>query len=151
MGFDMNCVVFTRTPKEKEFPEVEFVSFEKLLSKSDFISIHCPATTETKNLFDEKAFSIMKPNSFLINTARGSIIDEDALIAALQNKKIAGAALDVMNPEPPLENNPLLAMENVFITPHIGWTGLEARQRLISSVANNISNFLKGKEFSLVN
>ncbi len=93
----------------------------------------------------------MKPSAFLINTSRGAIIKERDLINALHNKQIAGAALDVQDPEPPALNNPLFTMDNVILTPHIGWKCLETRQRLIQLVATNIEHFYQGRPINVVN
>lgn len=93
----------------------------------------------------------MKPSSFIINTSRGSIIKETDLIEALQNGKIAGAALDVQDPEPPQPTNPLFDMDNVIVTPHIGWRRFESRQRLINLMAVNIESFIQGKPINVVN
>jgi glycerate dehydrogenase len=92
----------------------------------------------------------MKPNACIINTARGAIINELDLIEALNNKKIAGAALDVQEQEPPELNNPLFKMRNVILTPHIGWRGLESRQRLLNLLAYNIEAFIKGSPINIV-
>jgi D-3-phosphoglycerate dehydrogenase len=106
----------------------ELVSFEELLRTSDFVSVHCPLNEETRHLFSTRQFELMKPTAMLINTSRGPVIDEEALVAALQNKRIAFAALDVMTKEPPDPDNPLLKMDNVILTPHLaGWSDHAAR------------------------
>ena len=92
----------------------------------------------------------MKPSAFIINTARGALIDEAALIEALQEGRIAGAGLDVQEVEPPSEDNPLYYMDNVILTPHMGWRGLETRQRLVSIVADDIKNYLAGTPINVV-
>ncbi|MFA6714127.1 MAG: C-terminal binding protein [Victivallales bacterium] len=119
-GFDLNFLVFD--PYAEELIEeygLQAVSFERLLTDSDFISLHCPLTRETNRLFGEEQFKLMKNSAFLINTSRGGVIDEQALITALREHWIAGAALDVTDPEPPDADNPLLKLDNVIITPHI--------------------------------
>lgn len=147
----MNILVYNRTPKPWGDPNVQFVSLEKLLEQSDFITIHCPLTIDTKHLIDKDRLKLMRPSAFIINTSRGPIIKELDLIEALQNGKIAGAALDVQDPEPPEITNPLFAMENVILTPHIGWRRLETRQRLIKLIAVNIDSFIQGKPINIVN
>jgi D-3-phosphoglycerate dehydrogenase len=97
----------------------EPVTLEELLRRSDFVSLHCPLTNETRGLLGAEQFGRMKPNALLVNTARGDVVDEAALIAALRAGTIAGAALDVLAEEPPAPDNPLLKMENVLLTPHI--------------------------------
>lgn len=145
----MNILVYTRTPREDE-ESVKYVDLDTVLSKSDYISLHCPLTPQTKHIINENAISKMKSSAFIINTARGALIDEPALIKALQENKIAGAGLDVQEVEPPALDNPLYDMENVILTPHMGWKGLETRQRLISILADNIKAFLDGNPINVV-
>jgi glyoxylate reductase len=121
------------------------VSFEELLEQSDVLSVHASLSKETKGLFDAKAFSKMKPSSIFINTSRGGLINEKSLIEALQNKVIWGAGLDVTDPEPMLKDNPLLSMENVAVTPHIGSATVEARNEMSRLAALNIIQFSKGE------
>ncbi len=147
----MNILVYNRNPKPWGDPSVKFVSLEELLTKSDFVSIHCPLTADTKHLINKQRLNLMKPSAFIVNTSRGAIIQETDLIEALQNKKIAGAALDVQDPEPPKLNNPLFGMDNVILTPHIGWRRLESRQRLIKLMADNIEAFIHGTPINIVN
>ena len=146
----MNVLTFTRTLKQWNDPSVQSVSLEELLRQSDFVSIHSPLTPETRHLIDKEMLSLMKPTSFIINTARGAIIKETDLILALQNGRIAGAALDVQDPEPPSSDNPLFTMDNVILTPHIGWKTIESRQRLITLLAENITAFLLGNPINAV-
>jgi glycerate dehydrogenase len=117
-----------------------------LLSAVDVLSIHCPLTAETNNLIDEPELNLMKPTALLINTARGGIVNETALLRALQTKKIAGAALDVLSIEPPPVNHILLQnqLPNLIITPHVAWASREARQRCLSEIALNIAAFKRG-------
>ena len=147
----MNILVYNRTPKPWGDPQVKFVALEDLLQQSDFVTIHCPLTSETKYLIDKDNLKLMKSSAFIINTSRGPIIQENHLIEALQKGEIAGAALDVQDPEPPELNNPLFAMENVILTPHIGWKSFESRQRLIKLLAENIEAFIQGKPINVVN
>ncbi|WP_238900971.1 NAD(P)-dependent oxidoreductase [Clostridium sp. YIM B02500] len=146
----MKILVYSRSYKDLGDSNIKFVSLEELLKESDFVTIHCPLTTETRYLIDKSRLDLMKPSSFVINTSRGAIIKETDLIEALNNKKIAGAALDVQDPEPPELNNPLFNMENVILTPHIGWKCFESRQRLINLLANNIEAFIKNEPVNII-
>lgn len=146
----MEILTYSRTAKVYEDSHVKSVSLEELLRTSDFVSIHTPLTTETKYLINKSSLDLMKPSAFLINTSRGALINEADLITALENKAIAGAALDVLEQEPPALDNPLLFMNNVILTPHIGWKCLESRQRLIKLLAMNISSFIQGNPINVV-
>jgi D-3-phosphoglycerate dehydrogenase len=97
---------------------VELVDFDTMMSESDFISLHAPLTEQTRDIIDARALSLMKPSAYLINTARGELVDEDALLAALKERRIAGAALDVLRQEPPPKDHPFFALDNVILTPH---------------------------------
>jgi glycerate dehydrogenase len=147
----MNILVYSRTPKLFNDPNVKFVSLDELLMKSDFISIHCPLSPDTKHLINKEKLRLMKPSAYIINTSRGAIIKESDLIEALQNGIIAGAALDVQDPEPPELDNPLFKMRNVILSPHIGWKCLETRQRLVCLLAESIEAFINGKLINMVN
>jgi D-3-phosphoglycerate dehydrogenase len=115
------------------------------LKEADFVSIHTPLTSETRHLFGAKAFAVMKRGSFLINTARGGIVDEAALLGALQNGPLAGAALDVRESEPPAGSNPFAALDNVILTPHIGSFTHEAQMRTMEAVAADLDRVLRGE------
>ncbi|WP_378956622.1 2-hydroxyacid dehydrogenase [Pelosinus sp. sgz500959] len=147
----MNILVYNRNPKISNDPKVKFVTLDELLKQSDFITIHCPLTADTKHLINKDRLKMMKKSAFIINTARGAIINETDLIEALQQGEIAGAALDVQDPEPPELHNPLFTMDNVILTPHIGWRRLESRQRLIQLMAGNVESFIQGKPINVVN
>ncbi|MGB4587791.1 MAG: NAD(P)-dependent oxidoreductase [Clostridiaceae bacterium] len=146
----MEILTYSRTAKVYEDSHIKSVSLEDLLRESDFVSIHAPLTSETKHLINKNSLKLMKPSAFLINTSRGSLINEADLISALQDKVIAGAALDVLEQEPPALDNPLLFMNNVILTPHIGWKCLESRQRLIKLLAGNISSFIQANPVNVV-
>ncbi|SCY75503.1 NAD(P)-dependent oxidoreductase [Alkaliphilus peptidifermentans] len=146
----MNILAYNRTRKKYDDPNIKSVSLDELLIESDFISIHCPLTPNTKHLIDQNKLQLMKPTAFIINTSRGPIIKETDLIEALQRGTIAGAALDVQDPEPPELNNPLFTMDNVILTPHIGWKCFESRQRLIHLLAKNISSYINGNPINVV-
>lgn len=123
------------------------VPLAELLPQVDILSLHCPLTPETRNLIGEQALALMRPDALLINTARGGIVDETALAAALCQGKLGGAGVDVLTQEPPAQGNPLLAenIPNLILTPHIAWASREARQRLVDEVAANIQAFLAGE------
>lgn len=129
---------------------IRFVDKETLLKESDVVSLHCPLNEDTKHMIDETALSLMKPTAFLINTARGALIDEAALIRALRENRIAGAGLDVQETEPPKEDSPLYTMENVILTPHMGWKGKETRERLVRIVAEDVQGFFAGAPVNVV-
>ena len=147
----MNILVYNRTPKPYDDPKVEFVALDQLLQQSDFITLHCPLNADTKHLINKEKIKMMKSTAFIINTARGAIIKETDLIEALQKGEIAGAALDVQDPEPPEFDNPLFFMDNVILTPHIGWRRFESRQRLVDLMAVNIEAFIQGNLINVVN
>lgn len=148
-ALEMRILVYTRTPRA-DTETARFVSLETLLKESDFISLHCPLGAETRHMIDEKALAMMKPTAFLVNASRGALIDEKALIRALQEKRIAGAGLDVQETEPPAQDNPLYTLENVIITPHMGWKGIETRRRLLQIVADDVHGFFAGKPVNVV-
>lgn len=148
-ALDMNILVYTRTPREDE-KGIRYVSLEELLKNSDYVSMHCPLTESTKHMINKESLSLMKPSAFIINTSRGALIDEAALIEALENGTIAGAGLDVQETEPPEEASPLYTMDQILLTPHMGWKGLETRQRLVSILADNIKKFTEGNPINVV-
>ena len=148
-ALDMNILVYTRTPREDE-KGIRYVSLEELLKNSDYVSMHCPLTESTKHMINKESLSLMKPSAFIINTSRGALIDEAALIEALENGTIAGAGLDVQETEPPEEASPLYTMDQILLTPHMGWKGLETRQRLGSILADNIKQFMEGNPINVV-
>ena len=131
-------------------PGIHFTTLEEVLSESDYVTLHCPLRTQTRHIINKETLALMKPTAFIINTARGPLIDEAALIEALKEGRIAGAGLDVQEVEPPAADNPLYQMENVILTPHMGWRGLETRQRLVSILANDIKNYLNGTPINVV-
>ena len=119
------------------------VPFHQALTQADVVSLHCPLTSANHQLFNAAVFAAMKPGALLINTARGALIDESALLAALQSGQLAGAALDVLTQEPPSADNPLITanLPNLIITPHMAWATAEARQRMVTQLASHISTF----------
>ncbi len=146
----MEVLVNSRSPRTWDDPQIQQVSLDELLKASDFVAIHCPLTPDTKHLINKEKLQLMKSTAFIINTARGPIINEGDLIDALENKTIAGAALDVQDPEPPKADNPLFSMDNVILTPHIGWKCWESRQRLMDMLAENIRCYTEGKPVNVV-
>lgn len=147
-AFDMKVIAHDRfVLVDKEIPLVEF---DELLKESDFISLHCPLTAETNKFINHERISQMKSSAFIINTSRGALIDEHALADALNQGRIAGAGLDVLSKEPPIPENPLLSAKNCFITPHIAWATLEARERLLNLAVSNIVAFLDGTPVNTV-
>jgi len=120
------------------------------LAQADVVSLHCPLTEQTRQLINTQTLSLMKKSALLINTARGALIDEKALADALQNDIIAGYAADVLDGEPPREDNPLLNAKNTIITPHFGWASIECRQRLLNVSVENARKFLSGAPQNVV-
>lgn len=127
------------------------VDVDTLFARADVISLHCPLTAENRHLVDARRIGLMKPTAFLVNTARGPLVDEQALAAALHAGRIAGAGLDVLSVEPPSPANPLLAAPRCVITPHIAWATRAARRRLIEATAGNVAAFLAGSPRHVVN
>lgn len=153
-GFNMNIVYHSRSAKPEIEAELglEYVEMNELLQISDFICVLTPYTPETKNLIDSEQFSLMKNNAILINTARGGIVNEEALYAALENNKIWGAGLDVFAEEPLPQDHPLLELPNVVVTPHIGSASIKTRLMMAELAANNLMKILKeGKTQNIVN
>ncbi|SEJ61419.1 glycerate dehydrogenase [Dyadobacter koreensis] len=150
-AFGMKVIAYRKNPEQTHNTEIEMVSLEHLFRQSDVISLHCPLTEETKNLINAERLSWMKPTSYLLNTGRGPLIVEEDLANALKNKWIAGAGLDVLSAEPPKADNPLFAVPNCLITPHIAWASFESRKRLLQMVAENLAAFIKGEAINVVN
>ena len=145
----MTVMVCTRTQK----PDCPYkqVGKEELFKTSDFITIHCPLTESTRHLINKESLSLMKSSAYIINTARGGVVNETDLINALNSGKIAGAAIDVATTEPMKEGDPLLDAKNLIITPHVAWATPEARRRLVDIVAQNLECFTKGNLQNCVN
>jgi glycerate dehydrogenase len=146
--------VIANVPSPKPLPTYSpfrFTALEELFAESDFISLHCPLTATNREFINAALLKRMKPSAFLINTARGQLINEADLAAALNNATIAGAAVDVVSAEPIRADNPLLKARNLIITPHIAWAALEPRRRVMKTTAENIRAFLGGKLLHVVN
>lgn len=144
-AFGMKVLINNRTPFEGS------VSLEKLLSEADVVSLHCPLTEQNKKFINKNTLSLMKPGAFLINTARGALIEEKDLKEALIEGKIAGAGLDVLDTEPPKDGNCLIGVKNCIITPHIAWASLDARRRLSAITLKNVASYIDGKPVNTVN
>lgn len=145
----MNILIHTRTPKA-DGDGVRYVSLDELLENSDYITLHCPLNDQTKYMINKETIAKMKPNAVIVNTGRGPLINEADLCEALAAKRIAGAGLDVQEVEPPAEDSPLYTLDNVIITPHMGWKGLETRQRLVGIIRDNVQAFFKGEPINVV-
>ena len=145
----MNILVHTRTPKA-DGDGIRYVSLDELLEHSDYITLHCPLNEQTKYMINKVAISKMKPSAVIVNTGRGPLINEADLCEALAAKRIAGAGLDVQEVEPPAEDSPIYTLDNVIITPHMGWKGLETRQRLVGIIRDNVQAFFKGEPINVV-
>ena len=149
-AFGMRVIVGRRNPSGFE-EGVAFVDRESLARESDVISLHCPLTPDNAKMINAGFLAKMKPTAFLINTARGGLVDEADLAQALNDGRIAGAGLDVLTAEPPKADNPLLTAKNCIITPHIAWASRPARGRLMRVTAQNIRAFLDGSPTNVVN
>ena len=146
-GFSMRTLYWTprRKPENEERAAgLEYVPYDKLLSESDFVSVHAPLNAETRHLVGERELRLMKPTAFLINSSRGPIVDEKALVRALAERRIAGAGLDVYENEPQVEPE-LLSMQNVVLTPHLGSAVTQLRESMANVVVDNIMAVLEGR------
>ena len=148
--FDMNVVTYTRSP-QKVTDDTKVCTFDKLLEVSDFVSLHCPLTKDNEKMINADALRKMKSTALLINTARGGLVDEQALADALNNGEIAGACIDALTYEPMREDCPLRNAKNCTITPHVAWAPKETRERLLEKVAENLKCFIDGKPINVVN
>lgn len=149
LALGMRVLVHSRT--QRALPTgCTWCGFETLFETADVVSLHCPLTDETRGIVGASVLARMKPTALLINTARGALVDENALADALNSGRLAGAGLDVMAEEPPRADHPLLTAKNCLITPHIAWASREARLRLIDAVAGNLRAFLAGQPVNVV-
>ena len=152
LGFEMDVMVWVRKYDEtkhslaKDLGLTVTTNLDELFQTADFISLHIPLTPETQGIIHNYHFQLMKPSAYLINTARGGIINYNDLYDVLKNNRIAGAALDVFDPEPPPQNWPLLALPNVIVTPHVGGTTVESNYKMATTVAKNVLKALAGEK-----
>lgn len=149
-AFGMNVITYTRSP-EKVTDGTRVCTFEQLLREADVVTLHCPLTADNEKMINADALRLMKNTALLVNTARGGLIDENALASALESGEIAWACLDVLTREPMREDCPLRHAKNCTITPHIAWAPTETRKRLISEVAENLRCWLDGEPRNKVN
>ena len=153
MGMSVLAFHKGRTPLPGPHEGARLVELDELFARSDVVSLHCPLTDETRNLVDVRRLALMKPTAYLINTARGAIVDLRALSAALAAGRLAGAGLDVLPEEPPRAGDNLAGLldrDNCFITPHIAWATRAARQRLLAVAAANLAAFIAGRPINVV-
>ena len=152
LGMNVCAAILASSRQQVEGPDpVPRLPLDELFRRADVISLNCPLTTETRHLVSSARLSMVKPGCLLLNTARGGLVDEDALSAALSAGQLAGAALDVLSTEPPSAENPLLYAPNCIITPHVAWSSLPARQRLIATSVDNVRSLLLGSPIHVVN
>ncbi len=147
-AFGMSVLVYTRRPCGD--PTVEQVTFGELLSRADIVTLHCPLNEQSAGMMDAQAFANMKQGALFINTARGPLVDEAALRAALDSGHLGGAGLDVLCHEPMAADCPLFGAPRCLITPHIAWAARETRQRLVEQVADNVRAFIDGNPINVV-
>lgn len=149
LGLGMRVIAHTRTPKEG-FADVRFVGLDELLSESDVISLHCPLTEKTQGIISAETIAAMKDGVQVINTARGPLVDENAMAKALESGKVACYMADVLSTEPPSAENPLLSAPNTIITPHVAWAPLQTRERLRDIAVQNVRAFMDGQPYNVV-
>ncbi len=151
-AFGMNVIAQSQHRKNApEWRPFDWGDVEEIFQAADIISLHCPLTTATKGIINAASLAKMKPTAILVNTSRGGLVVESDLADALNQRKIAAAAVDVVSTEPPPADNPLLTAKNCVITPHHAWATLAARQRLMKTTAENIAAFLLSKPQNMVN
>ena len=147
----MRVLAYSRSRRPEAEHIGEYVDFDTLLAQSDVITLHCPLFPETNHLINQNSLSKMKQGAILLNTARGPIIDEQAVADALRSGRLGGAAMDVVSEEPMKADNPLLNAPNCIITPHMAWAAIETRQRILDVTMKNIQCFLDGRPINIVN
>lgn len=150
-AFGMNVIAYNRSQCEEGKAIGSYVNLDELLASSDIISLHCPLTSENTGMINADAIAKMKNGAILINTARGPLVDEAAVTAALESGKLRGFACDVVSAEPMAENNPLKSARNCIVTPHMAWAPIESRMRIQDCTERSIRAFLAGNPINTVN
>ena len=149
LGMDISAYT---SKNSSDLPEwIRKTTLQGLYNTADIITLHCPLTKENTHMINDDVLAQMRPNTILINTGRGALIDEEAVARALKKKHLKAYCADVMTQEPPAKDNPLLKVENAYITPHIAWATVEARQRLMDICVENIKAFINGNPQNVVN
>lgn len=152
MAMDMNVLACQRHPRpELEGPQLQFTSLDTLLAQSDIISLHCPLTDQTRGLIGREAIAKMKPGAILLNTSRGAVLDEDAVVDALNSGRLYAVGADVFAAEPCGKDHPLAAHPRCIATPHVAWSPEETRARVIQIAADDIKAYLAGETLNVVN
>lgn len=147
----MRVIAYRKNPEKTTDPDIQMVTLDEVFRQSDVLSLHTPLSTETEHIVNKENLEKMKATAYLLNTARGALINEADLAAALNNQDIAGAGLDVLCTEPPSPDTPLLNAKNCVITPHVAWSLLETRERLMHLISQNIKAYLRGEPVNKVN
>ena len=150
LAFGMKVAAFTSKPAESLPEGIQKAELKDLFQTSDVISLHCPLTPDTKHLINEETLRWIRPEAILINTGRGPLVDDNALASALKAGGLKAYCADVMTEEPPKADNPLLQVQNAYLTPHVAWASYEARIRLIRIATDNILHFINGKPQNVV-
>jgi len=143
-AMDMTVLAHSRSRPLPESAQLRYVDLDTLYAEADVISLHCPLTPQTKGMINRQALAKMKRSALLLNASRGDLINEADLAAALNEERIAGAAVDVLSSEPPGADNPLLNAKNCIITPHIAWASVDARGRILATTVENVRSFING-------
>ena len=152
LAFEMRVIAADEVRRAApDWPEFRWCEVDELLTQADVVSLHCPLLPQTQGIINSRSLALMKPSSFLINASRGPLVVEQDLADALNNGRLAGAAVDVLSSEPPSPDNPLLRARNCFVTPHIAWATKEARTRLLNIAIANVRAFLDGHPVNVVN
>jgi glycerate dehydrogenase len=152
LAFEMRVIAADEVRSEvPDWPKFRWCEVDELLTQADVVSLHCPLLPQTQGIINSRSLALMKPSSFLINASRGPLVIEQDLADALNNGRLAGAAVDVLSSEPPSPDNPLLRARNCIVTPHIAWATKEARTRLLNIAIANVRAFLDGHPVNLVN